>query len=81
MAQDWIAARAAFEIAHPASGWVHEKTQKLLSDSAAMSRLSTRARRVHAIAWHPDLVRERLAHALYRILHDTPEREVRDGRF
>ncbi len=81
MAQDWIAARAAFEIANPAPVWVHEKTQKLLSDSAAMSRLSTRARRVHAIAWHPDLVRERLAHALYRILHDTPEREVRDGRF
>lgn len=79
LAQDWITANAAFALANPRPDWIHEKTGKLLTDTAAMARLRTRAARVHAIVWHADLVRERLAYALYRMLHDFPEREVRDG--
>ena len=79
LAQDWIAANAAFALVNPRPDWIHEKTGKLLADTAAMTRLRTRAARVHAIVWHPDLVRERLAYALYRMLHDSPECEVRDG--
>jgi len=80
MGRQWIVAGAAYEIAVNEPDWILEKTRKLLADGPTMDRLSVRSRHVHAIVWHPDLVRERLAHALYRILHDTPQREVIDGR-
>lgn len=80
LAGQWIEAGAAYEIKVNDPRWIFDKLRKLLADEAGLARLRERSRMVHAIAFHPDLARERLAHALYRLLHEPPRREVIDGR-
>lgn len=79
-AGQWIEAGAAYEIKVDDPKWIFEKLRKLLAEGPSLARLQDRSQRVHAIAFHPDLARERLAHALYRLLHEPPRREVIDGR-
>ena len=79
-ARQWIEAKAAYGIQVNDLKWIGDKARKLLGDSAGMERLADRSRTVHSIAWHPDLARERLYHALYRILHDTPKQELINAR-
>ncbi|TFL17138.1 glycosyltransferase [Jannaschia formosa] len=64
----WIESRAAFALTRTDAEWVFEKTAKLLSDTGTMARLSERSAQAHAIACHPALARERLAHALWWVL-------------
>lgn len=78
--RQWIEAGAAYEIKVNDPKWIFDKLRKLLSDEGSYARLQEQSRLVHAIAFHPDLARERLAHALYRLLHEPPHREVIDGR-
>ncbi|WP_135506648.1 glycosyltransferase family 2 protein [Roseovarius aestuariivivens] len=78
-ARQWIEARAAYEIQVNEPKWIAEKLRKLLSDAAGMERLAERSRIVHSIAWHPDLVQQRLCHALYCIQHEDPQQEVIDA--
>ncbi|MFC3170269.1 glycosyltransferase family 2 protein [Paracoccus fontiphilus] len=79
-AGQWIEAGAAYEIKMDDLKWLFDKLRKLLSAGEGLARLQERSRLVHAIALHPDLARERLGHALYRLLHEPPHREVIDGR-
>ena len=80
LAGQWIEAGAAVEIKEDDPKWFFDKLRKLLAEKAGLARLRQRSRLVHAIALHPDLARERLAHALYRMIHEPPRREVIDGR-
>ncbi len=80
-ARQWIEARAAYEIQVNDPKWIFDKIRKLMGDDAGLQRLQERSLTVHRIAHHPDLARERLIHALYRLLHDFPHREVIDGQF
>lgn len=77
-ARQWIEAKAAYEIKVNDPKWIFDKTRKLLGDAASMELLSERSRIVHSIAWHPDLARERLYHAIYRLAHDRPRKELID---
>ena len=74
--RQWFDAKAAYEIQVNEPKWICEKVRKLLADRASMERLSERSCTVHSIAWHPDLARERLYHALYRMQHDIPQQEL-----
>ncbi|WP_323006222.1 glycosyltransferase family 2 protein [Pseudorhodobacter sp.] len=78
-ARQWLEASAAYEIKVNEPKWIFDKTRKLLGDAAGMERLGERSQTAHRIAYHPELARERMAYALYRLLHETPEREVIDG--
>ena len=79
-ARQWIEAKAAYELQNSDPKWVFDKIRKLLADPAGLARLQERSRTVQAIAHHPDLAEERLAHLLYRLLHDLPEQEASDAR-
>lgn len=79
LARQWTEARAAYDIQVNSPKWICDKLRKLLNNPGSMQMLSERSVTVHRIALAPDLARERLAHALYRMLFDTPEREVLDG--
>lgn len=79
LARQWTEARAAYDIQVNSPKWICDKLRKLLNDPGSMQMLSERSVTVHRIALASDLARERLAHALYRMLFDTPEREVLDG--
>ena len=78
-ARQWIEARAAYEIKVNDPKWIFDKTRKLLGDAAGMERLSERSRIVHSIASHPELARERLYHAIFRLQHDRPRKELIDA--
>ncbi|WP_226783041.1 glycosyltransferase family 2 protein [Oceaniglobus trochenteri] len=78
-ARQWIDARAAYEIKVNDPKWIFDKVRKLLGDANGMQRLSERSLTVHRIACHPELAQERLAHALYRLLHDIPQEELIHG--
>ena len=79
-ARQWLDARAAYDIRVEDPAWIFEKLGKLLGDPPGLERLRERSLAAHRIALHPELARERLAHALYRMMHDAPQREVTDGR-
>ncbi|KIQ71399.1 glycosyltransferase family 2 protein [Wenxinia marina] len=72
LARQWIEARATFALRHAEPAWIDEKVGTLLQDHGAMARLDERSRIVHAIAFHPALARERLAHAIWRLTMDPP---------
>jgi hypothetical protein len=78
-ARQWIEAKAAYEIKVNDPQWILDKVRKLLEDSSNLNRLSDRSKTVHRIALHPELAQERLAHALYRLLHDIPQQEMIHG--
>lgn len=78
IAGQWIESRAAYEIKTNTPKWIFEKVRKLLADAGGMNQLRDRSRTVHRIAHAPDLVQERLIHALYRMQFDLPKREVLD---
>jgi hypothetical protein len=79
-ARQWIESRAAYEIQVNDPKWIFDKVRKLLGDEAGIQRLRERSQTVHRIAYHPEQAQERLAHALYRLLHDFPTREVIDDQ-
>jgi hypothetical protein len=75
-ASQWITAKAAYGIKVNDPKWILDKVRKLFEDTNNMQRLSERSQTVHRIAFHSELAQERLAHALYRLLHDIPQQEV-----
>lgn len=79
-ARQWIESRAAYEIQVNDSKWIFDKVRKLLGDETGLQRLQERSQTVHRIAYHPEQAQQRLAHALYRLLHDFPTREVIDDQ-
>lgn len=75
-ANQWIEAKAAYEIQVNAHKWIFDKLRKLMSDPGGMQQMSERSQIVHRIAFSQGLARERLVHALYRMQFDQPKREV-----
>lgn len=67
LGSEWIAARAAYEVARIQPPWLLDKAVKLVRDTAAIDRLVERGHLVHSITLHPDLVRERLAESIYAL--------------
>jgi hypothetical protein len=79
MANQWIEARAVYEIQVNTPKWILDKLRKLISDAPGMEQLRDRSITVYRIASPPDLVRERLLHAVYRMVFAPPKREVLDA--
>lgn len=79
LAQQWIAARAVYEVKSPKPEWIFEKLSKLLGDANTLARLSERSHTVHRIALAPELAEERMAHVLWRHQFAPPRIEVLDG--
>ncbi len=76
LADQWIDARAAYEIKVAKPAWVLDKIGKLHGDSQSYATLAARGQKIHQIYLHPDLCQERLSHLVYRLLHETPIRET-----
>lgn len=76
LADQWLEARAAYEIKVGTAAWVLDKTSKLHADAQTYAVLSERGQRVHQINLHPELAQERLAHVLFRLLFDAPQPEA-----
>jgi len=76
LADQWIDARAAYEIKVATPAWVFDKMSKLHSDRQSYDTLAARGNRVHQIHLHPELCQQRLMHLLYRLLYETPVRET-----
>ena len=80
LADQWIEARAAYDVKVASPKWLFDKIAKLLADAQSHAALAERGMRVHQIALHPELAQERLHHLLYRLLFDVPRKETRhDG--
>lgn len=76
LADQWIDARAAYEIKVATPAWVFDKMSKLHSDRQSYDTLAARGQRIHQIHLHPELCQQRLTHLLYRLLYETPVRET-----
>ena len=76
LADQWIDARAAYEIKVASPAWFFEKMSKLHNDKQSYDTLAARGQRIHQIHLHPELCQERLTHLLYRLLYETPIRET-----
>lgn len=77
LADQWIDARAAYEIKVASPAWVFDKMSKLYSDRQSYDTLAARGQRIHQIHLHPELCQQRLTHLLYRLLYETPISETR----
>lgn len=75
LVNQWLEARGAYDIKVATPQWLFDKLVKLHSDPQTCGLLADRGQRVHQIHLHPELVQERLAHALYRMLFDPSIRE------
>ena len=76
LADQWIDARAAYEVKVATPAWVFDKMSKLHGDKQSYDTLAARGQRIHQIHLHPELCQERLTHLLYRLLYETPVRET-----
>ena len=70
LGRQWIEARASYPLHRTTPHWIFEKLNKLMNDRAALERFGERGEMVHAIAFHPALLRARMAHALRWIQAD-----------
>ena len=71
MADDWIEAKAAYPVMVPTLDWLGEKIEKIRADRPTLERIVERGVAAHAIVLHRDLVAQRLAYALYRLVQDA----------
>lgn len=78
LAQQWIDAKAAYEIKVDSPEWIFEKLRKLLNTNDAMARLQERSRKVHRIALAPEQTREKLVNALYWLTNERPRQRTEE---